>query len=69
MSEKEMNSFRFNSGNEPSEEMLVQLMKEVAQKARETNKIAEEKHIHEMHLNFARKKAKWNERINSVLNG
>ena len=43
MSEKEMNSFRFNSGNEPSEEMLVQLMKEVAQKARETNKIAEEK--------------------------
>ena len=34
MSEKEMNSYRFTSGQEPSDEMLTQLMKEVARDAR-----------------------------------
>ena len=38
MSEKEMNSYRFNSGNEPSDEMMSQLMKEVAQEAKESNR-------------------------------
>lgn len=37
MSEKEMKSYRFSSGNEPSDEMLSQLMKEVAQEAKESN--------------------------------
>ena len=32
MSEKEMNSYRFVSGQEPSDEMLSQLMSEVAAK-------------------------------------
>lgn len=40
MSEKEMNSYRFSSGQEPTDEMLHQLMKEVAQEARESNKKA-----------------------------
>lgn len=35
MSEKEMNSYRFSSGVEPSDKMLRQLMKEVAKTARE----------------------------------
>ena len=35
MSEKEMNSYRFVSGQEPSDEMLSQLMSEVAAKKRE----------------------------------
>lgn len=30
MSEQEMNSYRFTSGTDPSDEMLTQLMKEVA---------------------------------------
>lgn len=40
MSEKEMKSYRFSSGNEPSDEMLSQLMKEVAQEAKESNQKA-----------------------------
>ena len=35
MSEQEMNSYRFTSGLEPSDEMLAQLMKEVAHDAKE----------------------------------
>ena len=34
MSEQEMNSYRFTSGQEPSDEMLAQLMKEVAHDAK-----------------------------------
>ena len=37
MSESEMNSYRFSSGEEPSDEMLCQLMKEVAQEVNESN--------------------------------
>lgn len=32
-----MNSYRFSSGEEPSDEMLCQLMKEVAQEVNESN--------------------------------
>ena len=32
-----MNSYRFSSGDEPSDEMLCQLMKEVAQEVNESN--------------------------------
>lgn len=34
MSEQEMNSYRFTSGQEPSDEMPAQLMKEVAHDAK-----------------------------------
>ncbi|MBE6288470.1 MAG: hypothetical protein E7099_09875 [Mediterranea massiliensis] len=40
MSEKEMNAYRFSSGEEPTDEMLSQLMKEVAKKAKESNQKA-----------------------------
>ena len=40
MSEKEMNSYRFGSGQEPPDEMLEQIMREVAQDARECTKRA-----------------------------
>lgn len=40
MSEQEMKSYRFSSGNEPSDEMLSRLMKEVAQEAKESNQKA-----------------------------
>ena len=40
MSEKDMNSYRFSSGVEPSDEMLSQLMKEVAKEAKESNQKA-----------------------------
>ena len=33
MSEKEMNSYRFGYNEEPTDEMLAQIMKEVAEEA------------------------------------
>jgi len=69
MSEKEMNSYRFTSGQEPSDEMLAQIMKEVAQEAAESNKDAAAAHFAEMKKNIAVKQAIWQERINSIANG
>lgn len=43
MSEKELNSYRFTSGEEPSDEMLDIIMKEVAQEASIKRKKAQEK--------------------------
>lgn len=34
MSEAEINSYRFNSGKEPTDEMLAQIMREVADYAK-----------------------------------
>lgn len=68
MSEEEMNSYRFTSGEEPSDEMLCQLMKEMAEEARISNQEATERHLAEMTRNIAVKKAKWEKRIKEVLN-
>lgn len=69
MSETEMNSYRFISGEEPSDEMLAQIMKEVAQEAAESNRKAQEAYFAEMRRMATISKAKWAERINRVLNG
>lgn len=69
MSEKEMNSYRFGTGQEPTDEMLEQIMKEVAQEARESNKRATEAHFEQMRNNIASQKVQWAERINSIING
>lgn len=69
MSEKEMDSYRFASGEEPSDEMLSQIMKEVAQEAAESNKKTEDAHLAEMRRKVVEGRAKWAERINSVING
>ena len=69
MSEKEMNSYRFVSGQEPSDEMLSQLMIEVAEEAVERRKRADEAHFSQMRRNVAAKKERWAERINRVVNG
>lgn len=69
MSEKEMNSYRFGTGQEPTDEMLEQVMKEVAQDARESSKRAADAHFEQMRRNIALNKARWNERINSIING
>ena len=68
MSEKEMNSYRFVSGQEPSDEMLSQLMKEVAAEAVERGQKADEAYFLQMKHNAAAKLKKWEERINSVIN-
>ena len=69
MSEKEMNSYRFVSGQEPSDEMLSQLMSEVAEEAVERRKRADEEHFSQMKRNIAAKRERWAERINRVVNG
>ena len=69
MSEHEMNSYRFTSGEEPSDEMFAQLMKEVAADAKKRQEQATAAYFNEMRKNAEAKKAKWAERIYSVING
>ena len=68
MTESEMNSYRFSSGEEPTDEMLCQLMKEVAKEAVEKKEQASAAYFNEMRKNAAIKKEKWAERINSAIN-
>lgn len=69
MTEKEMNSYRFTSGEEPTDEMLAQLMNEVAQEARERQALATEAYFAEMQRQSEIAKAKWSDRINRAING
>ncbi|MCH5223772.1 MAG: hypothetical protein J1E82_06995 [Muribaculaceae bacterium] len=41
MSDKELNSYRFSSGEDPTDEMLAAIMKEVAEDATKKQKEAE----------------------------
>ena len=69
MSEKEMKSYRFGMGQEPTDEMLEQVMKEVAQGARESSKKAADAHFEQMRRNIAQNRASRSARINSIING
>ncbi|MBR5804082.1 MAG: hypothetical protein IKY31_07095 [Bacteroidaceae bacterium] len=68
MSEKEMKSYRFGMGQEPTDEMLEQVMKEVAQEARESSKKAADAHFEQMRRNIAIKREKWAKQINQAAN-
>ena len=68
MSEKEMNSYRFGTGKEPTDEMLSQIMKEVAQEAVESSKKAAEEHFEQMRMNIIKKQKHWADRINNIIN-
>ena len=63
-----MNSYRFASGQEPSDEMLSQLMNEVAAEAVARKQKADEAYFTQMKRNIAAKSEKWAERINSLVN-
>lgn len=69
MSEAEMNSYRFNSGQEPTDEMLAQIMREVADDAKRTNEEASRKYFDELRNEAIRQQAEWADRINEVRNG
>ncbi len=69
MSEQEMNSYRFTSGKEPSDEMLAQLMKEVSHDAKERQEQATSAYFSEMRREAEAVKAKWADRINNAING
>lgn len=68
MSEKEMNAYRFGTGKEPTDKMLEQIMKEVAQEARESSKKVENARFEQMRRNIAAKQEKWAEQINQIIN-
>lgn len=69
MSEAEMNSYRFNSGQDPTDEMLAQIMREAASDAKKSNEEAAIKHLENMRAEMQKDNEKWAERINHVLNG
>ena len=64
-----MNSYRFTSGLEPSDEMLAQLMKEVAHDAKERQEQATAAYFSEMRREAEVVKTKWADRIKSAING
>ena len=64
-----MNSYRFTSGVEPSDEMLAQLMKEVAHDAKERQEQATAAYFSEMRREAEVVKTKWADRIKSAING
>lgn len=68
MSEKQMNSYRFGSGKEPTDEMLEQIMLEVAKIAREGSRKVAKANFEQMRRNIAIKKEKWAKQINSIVN-
>ena len=68
MSEVKMNSYRFGLGEEPTDEMLLELMKEVAIEANESNKRATEFYWKQMLDNIERQKQIWSERIKLLIN-
>lgn len=69
MSEAEMNSYRFNSGKEPTDEMLAQIMREVAADAKISNEAAVNKYLKEMRNEMKADQNKWAHRIKEVKNG
>ena len=69
MSEQELNSYRFSPDKDPTDEMLRQIMKEVAEEARASNKAAADAYLAQMRRNIVAKQAKWADRINSMVNG
>lgn len=61
-----MNSYRFNSGQDPSDEMLAQIMQEVATDAKKSNEEALSKHLFFMRMEMKNDQVKWAARINKV---
>ena len=69
MYEKELNSYRFSPDQEPTDEMLRQIMKEVAEEARTSNRKANEEHWQRMQQDIANKRIKWSDKMNSIIYG
>lgn len=69
MSEQEMNSYRFTSGAEPSDEMLEQIMREAAADARASNARASKEYFDDLRRLSACKESEWLPRLKSIING
>jgi hypothetical protein len=55
MSEKEINSYRLTSEEEPTDEMLAYIMREVAEEARRSNEEAEKRYFMEINEMYNQK--------------
>lgn len=66
MSEKEMNSYRLTSMEEPTDEMLATLMKEVADEARRKGQMATDNFFKRLDETVALRKKEWAKRRNKV---
>ncbi len=68
MSEKELNSYRFLSGEDPSDEMLECIMKDALESAMNRRRKAEERMKNEVERLRQLHRAKWANRLNSCSN-
>lgn len=69
MSEQELNSYRFSSHEDPTDEMLSQIMKEVAQEAVARKKQAMLRCQEEMERQRVLLHARWDDKLKSLING
>ena len=69
MSEKKLNSYRFLSGEEPTEEMLAAIMREAAEEAVAKKKKADERMAELMRKRRAELQDKYSEKINAICSG
>lgn len=67
MSEQELNSYRFSSGKEPSDEMLKCIMKEVAEEAMARRREAERDVNESVAKQRSALREKWNKRLSVIL--
>ena len=68
MSEKEMNSYRLTSLEEPSDEMLATLMKEVAEEAKRKSEEAHKKLFQEIRDYIRKRQEEWGKEYNISFN-
>ena len=69
MSQEELNKYRFGNGEEPTEEMLEQVMEEAAQYSIESSNKVTTEYFENMRNNIKSRKSEWENRINVILNG
>lgn len=67
MSEKELNSYRFASGNEPSDDMLRCIMKEVTDDAMARRRKAEQRVNETVDHERTALREEWNKRLSAIL--
>lgn len=69
MSEAEMNSYRLTSMEEPGDERMAQIMREVAEDARESTRRAGERVASGIEAASKAAQQRWGETINELRNG
>lgn len=66
MLNKKIETYRFGTGQEPTDAMLEQIMREAAHEASVSSREVSKLYFERMRRNIAEKKARWEERLNRV---